>query len=92
MQDYGDLVNALQEGPSAPAIASFEIEWTESKDRHRFYFEPHQWDANLVFNAAKVAWSAKTETAMFVSDPAPTSTTLFAEVGHERSGVFFPQG
>jgi hypothetical protein len=89
MPDYHDGVNALLEGPSVPGVVSFEIKWTKSKDKQRFHFEPDKWDANLVFNTAHVAWSGKTETAMFVSDPASTSTSLFAEVGRERSGVFF---
>jgi hypothetical protein len=89
MEDYHDLVNALLEGPSVPAVASFHIEWAASRDKHRLHYPPGQWDANVVFNSAKVAWSASTATARFVSDPASTSTSLFAEVGHERNGVFF---
>ena len=33
--------------------------------------------------------AGRTETARYVSDPASTSSTLFAEFGHERNGVFF---
>lgn len=92
MRDYFDLVNALLDGPSVPAVASFQIEWSASQDKHRFHYAPDQWDANLVFNSAQVAWQARSESAMYVTDPASTSTGIFAEVGHERSGVFFSQG
>lgn len=89
MRDYHDLGNALMEGESAPAVASFHIEWAASRDRHRFRYPPEKWAASVVFNSAQVAWRARTRTATFVSDPAPTSMSLFAEVGVERSGVFF---
>jgi hypothetical protein len=89
MQDYGDIVNALLEGPSVPAVASFNVDWTASHDRHHFRYPPEQWEGNFVFNTARCAWRAQTKTAMFVSDAASTSTSLFAEVGHERNGVFF---
>jgi len=89
VKDYHDLGNALLEGPSVPAVASFDIEWEASSDQHRFRHVTGGWIAKLVFNSARIAWKAKTATATFVSGPASTSTSLFAEVGHERNGVFF---
>jgi len=38
---------------------------------------------------ATLAWSAEEEGFKFVSDPEDTSTTVFAEIGQERNGVFF---
>ncbi|MGH9839453.1 MAG: hypothetical protein ACREEM_11790 [Blastocatellia bacterium] len=89
LRDFHDLVNALLEGRSVPAVASFEINWTASSNKRQFHYPPGEWDANVVLNSAQVAWEARTATARFVSDPASTSTSLFAEVGHERNGVFF---
>ena len=89
MRDYHDLVNALLNGPSVPALASFHIEWTRSQDKQRLHQPTEQWDANVVFNTATVAWEASTATATYVSDAAATSMSLFGEVGHERNGVFF---
>ncbi|HEY8226931.1 MAG TPA: hypothetical protein VIG25_16765 [Pyrinomonadaceae bacterium] len=89
VEDYHDLLNALLDGPSLEAEVSFRIDWTASQDKHRFSFAPETWAANLVFNTATVEWEGRTETSMFVADPASTSTSLFAEVGHERNGVFF---
>jgi hypothetical protein len=88
--DYHDLINAITGGPSVPGVASFHIEWSASKDRHRFHDPASGFDANVVFNEARAAWKAKTAFASYVSDPAATSFSLFAEVGHERNGVFFP--
>jgi hypothetical protein len=42
--------------------------------------------------AATLEWSAIEAGFSFVSDPASTSSSYFAELGHERNGVFFPQG
>jgi hypothetical protein len=89
VEDYHDLVNALLDGPSVEAEVSFRIDWTMSQDKHRFSFAPETWEANVVFNTATVQWEGRTDTAMFVSDPAATSTSLFAEVGKEHNGVFF---
>ena len=91
-RDFHDINNALAEGPSLPAVVSFDIEWTSSEDKQRFHYEPETWDANVVFNSARAAWEAETEAARYVSDPAWTSLSLFAEVGHERNGAFFPAG
>jgi hypothetical protein len=89
IEDYHDLINALMDGDSVPAVASFRIDWTMSRDKHRFHDVPDGWDANVVFNSATCEWRARTDFATFVSDPATTSTSPFAEVGHERDGVFF---
>jgi hypothetical protein len=94
MRDYFDLINSLLRGPSVPAVASFEIEWTKSHDKHQFHYddvEGEEWDANVVFNSATAAWEGETPDIKFVSDPASTSESFFAEVGTERNGVFFPQ-
>jgi hypothetical protein len=88
-RDYGELGNALMEGPSVPAVASFDIAWTRSADRHRFRDRTNQWRADVVFNTAHAEWSAESRTARYVSNAAETSRSLFAEVGQERNGVFF---
>ena len=51
-RDFHDLGNALAEGPSLPAVVSFDIQWTASNDMHHFHHEPGAWDADVVFNAA----------------------------------------
>ena len=87
--DYFNGDNALVLGPSEPRVVSFHIEWTKSSDKRQFRYEPEQWRANVVIDEAKVEWEAETALAHYVSDPLATSGSLFAEVGHERNGVFF---
>jgi hypothetical protein len=93
--DYFNWPNAAVLGElegTEPGVVSFHIEWTKSKDRRRFSHgagTPDQWRANVVINEAKAEWEGETAKAHYVSDPRATSTSLFAEVGHEHNGVFF---
>jgi hypothetical protein len=89
MPDFFDAPNALVMGPSVPGVVSFHIEWTKSSDKRKFRYVPEQWRADVVINEAKAAWRGDTALASYVSDPIETSQSLFAEVGHERNGVFF---
>jgi hypothetical protein len=43
----------------------------------------------VVLTEARAAWEGETARAHYVSDALVTSHSLFAEVGHERNGVFF---
>ena len=91
-KDYGDIVNALLEGPFLPGICSFDIEWSNSQDKHHFHHEASSFDADVVFNSAQAWWSAETAVARYVADDISPSHSLFAEVGHERNGAYFPNG
>jgi len=44
----------------------------------------------FVRNSAQMEWSAAGGDYTFVSDPIATSSSSFAEIGHERNGSFFP--
>jgi hypothetical protein len=93
--DYFNWPNAAVLGAregSERGIVSCHIEWTKSKDRRRFSNgagTPDQWRANVVINKAKAEWEGETAKAHYVSAPLAKSQSLFAEVGHERNGVFF---
>jgi hypothetical protein len=89
MPDYGDFVNSLLDGPSLPGRVSFRVEWSKSNDKHQFRYVPEQWTANLVFNEARVQWEGETEAMHYVTDADGPQDSLFADVGHERSGEFF---
>jgi hypothetical protein len=93
-RDYHDLVNAITGGPFLAGVVSFRVEWTSSSDRHHFH-DPGTvpgtaFDANVVLNSAQAWWRGETSEALYVADDISTSASLFAEVGHERNGVYFP--
>jgi len=91
VQDYGTLVNSLSGGPSEPATASFEIHWAGRSPRQRVVNTAGEMEAQFIRNSATMEWSATTAKYTFMSQPARTSASVFAEVGHERNGVFFRQ-
>jgi hypothetical protein len=91
-RDYHDLVNAISLGPFLPGVVSFRVEWASSSDKRHFHDAGSSFDATVVLNSAKAWWEGETSEARYVADDISTSASLFAEVGHERNGVYFPAG
>jgi len=89
IQDYGTFVNSLFGGPSEPATVSFEVHWAGRSPRQRVVDPAGEMEGQFIRNAATMEWSATTAKYEFVSQPARTSSSLFAEIGHERNGAFF---
>lgn len=95
VEDYHDLLNALRDGPSEPATVSFDIEWAHARDRvtvdssNNAGFGSHDWGGRFAVTGSKATWSGRTANFSFQSDPAATSNSQFAIIGHERNGVFF---
>ena len=90
IRDFGTLVNALMHGSSVHADVSFHMRWSGVQKRVHLHDEQNEFDAHVIEDSATFAWSARREDFTFVSDPAETSTTIFAEIGSERNGEFFP--
>jgi len=90
MQDDGNLLNALLRGPSIPAIASFRVQWDHPAQRVSVRDEENMFVGKYSHTSASIEWSASNDDGFsFVSNEAETSSTVFAEVGHERNGFFF---
>jgi hypothetical protein len=89
IEDYGTFLNSLSGGPSEPARVSFEVHWTGRPPRQRVVNTAGEMEGQFIRNAATMEWSATTANYKFVSQPARTSSSLFAEIGHERNGAFF---
>jgi hypothetical protein len=96
-QDFGTIPNDLLHGPSVPAIFSFNVRWrglTERVQRHdtvnRYVFEGVEYVLEDVENTVVMTCSVSVPDTdfEFVSDAAGQQV-LFAEIGHERNGVFF---
>ncbi|GAC1564323.1 MAG: hypothetical protein NVS2B7_38250 [Herpetosiphon sp.] len=85
MGDYGD--SAFTGGTPVPGNVSFALEWAPSHDQHTYRYAPHRWEGTFVQTSVTCNWSGRTATSTFSSDT--NNPTIFAEVGHERSGVFF---
>jgi len=89
VRDFFNIPNFLNGGPSVPANVSFHIRWSGVKQRVHLHDNQKKFDAHLIVDTATMAWSAHTKDFTFKSDPANTSTTVFAALGSERNGVFF---
>ena len=98
--DFHDFVNDAEfHGANTPTTLSFRIEWGGPiTGRRNVEDTSNGFAGDFVFNSATMVWSASEPNrpaiwggpAMYVSDPANTSHSDFAMVGHERNGVFFP--
>jgi hypothetical protein len=86
---YPSIPDALNGGSSVPAVVSFHILWSGVKQRSHLHDNQKKFDAKLIMDTATMDWSAHTKDFKFESDPANTSTTIFAAIGRERNGVFF---
>lgn len=93
--DYGNINNALFVGENPiPGIVSFRVEWegVEEKLHIRNTDPVYGGFAGLfIRNSAQMEWTAQVGDFLFESDPLETSSSSFAEIGHERNGCFFPQ-
>ena len=85
--DFGNVVNALTGGaPIAAAMVSFDANWSGVDERVKIRNESTDFAGEFIHNSATLAWSASQPGFTFTSDPADSH---FAEIGHERNGVFF---
>jgi len=91
LEDYFNVANALMDGSEVDAvIESLNIQWGGSGRRVKTNDSTNGFSLDAIENTATMEWSAHNANGFrFVSDPAKTSLSEFAEVGHERNGVFF---
>lgn len=89
MYDYFNIPNALFHfAPPASATVSFEVTWSGVTGRTQIGDPSLPFTADIVYTEATMSWTATTGGTTFQSDAASTSQSVFAELGHERNGVF----
>ncbi len=104
VEDYGNLANALRDGPSSPASVSYTMRWsgvkarvdvtdfetsTNPPDNHRFAGRFIEGTAVIERFTATVFDASANTIFSFVADPSRATMSKFAEIGRERNGVFF---
>lgn len=88
--DAHDIVSALSRLPADPSSVSFKVRWFNATTPLEHVRDTtNRFDLAFRQTMAAIQWSAVTPSFKFVSDPASTSVTDFAELGRERNGVFF---
>jgi hypothetical protein len=90
-EDYHNLLNALQDGPSEPASVSFKMRWTATAPAIRVTDSVHGFTGRFRISTVKIEWTAQTPTFEFVSDAANITINVSSVIGRERNGVFFSQ-
>jgi len=88
-----------------PATVSFDVVWTGPVTRRVTVVDAtDQFAGTFNENQAVVTWSAQSSSGFsFISNPGDSSTStpgapnisttyFFAEIGHEKNGIFFPHG
>ena len=89
MEDYTNVINALLDGTSQPASVSFAIHWKPSFNRFKVRDPKTDMAGEFVQNTATMTWSATSASHVYFSGPENSSTSISAQIGHERNGVFF---
>ena len=91
--DFGDFGNSLFGGgaPPVPATVSFTVRWFGVLERVKVVNPDNGFAGQFIRNSAQMEWSASVGDYEFVSAPASTSASDFAEIGEERNGVYFPR-
>lgn len=88
-EDYHDIVSALTGGPGIPGSVSFDLHWFGTTQTQTARDTTNHFTGVYQIDSATIAWSANRQGFKFHSDPADTSTTVFAMIGSERNGAFF---
>ena len=95
VSDFFTIPNSFLHGaiiPPVPATVSFAIHWGGAGNKITLRDPANGFTGDFVENSASIAWSATSAGLLYQSGAEDTSVSVFAEVGHERNGVFFPQG
>ncbi len=75
--------------PNPASTVSFDMEWSGETAALKVKDLVNGYSGEYRECSATIEWTAQEAGFMFVSDPASTSTTRFAEIGRERNGKFF---
>ena len=88
VRDWTTIANSLANGLSVPASVSLDIRWSGVNRRVTAVDEEDGFAGVFLEDVATVEFSVEQDGFAFVSDPAETSISHFAEIGEERNGVF----
>jgi hypothetical protein len=94
IQDFFLIPNSLGlVKPPIPPVAvtvSFDINWSGAAKAVKIRDTTNGFAGKFYPDTATMTWSAQEGSSKFVSGKASNSTTVFAEIGRERNGSFFP--
>lgn len=88
--DYGNLRNALTDGPEVDATISFHMKWKATGDPFSVSDSVHTFRGQFSFATVAIEWNATVPSSgfSFASDPS-TNVTVKGVIGSEKNGIFF---
>jgi hypothetical protein len=87
--EFHDVISALTHQPAQPGVVSFDVRWGGRTKAYTVRDAANGYAGGFVEGVVSIAWTGEAGGYRFVSDPASTSQSLFAIIGHERNGVYF---
>jgi hypothetical protein len=92
LKDYFTIANSLFGGGPSPinATVSFDVIWGGVTARAKIRDAAKGFAGEFAHTGATIAWSASESGFSFASN-ASGQAVAFAEIGHERNGVFFAE-
>jgi len=91
IKDWTDFAQSLAQLTSRPAVVSFDLRFLEPDKRYTVKNESEQFVYDFVTTKSTIVWSADQDDFHFVSDGPDPSKSVFASLGRERNGVYFPK-
>lgn len=90
IEDYGNLENALKDGPEVDASVSFNMTWTATGDPFNVSDPVHAFAGRFSLATVDITWSA-TAPHGFEFTSSPGITQFKSVFGRERNGMFFSE-
>jgi hypothetical protein len=94
IHDYGTALNSLFGGGPTPldGRVSFKVAWSGAGERLNIKNQDPVYGGfagEFIRSSAQMEWTGTVGDLTFASAPLATSSSSFAEIGHERNGSFF---
>src|SRR5262249_8887408 len=90
--DFGTGEHAIFGGGPAPipGTVSFTVRWSGVQQFVTIHNTAQNFAGIFLRDSAQMEWTATVGPYRFVSAPMATSSSIWAEFGNERNGVYFP--
>jgi hypothetical protein len=89
VRDYYNIPNSLNNGDSVAATVSYTIHWDGVTGRRQVRNTDLRVAGLFVDTAATIEWSGSNANGFAFTSSPVGQTTISAQIGHERNGVFF---
>lgn len=88
--DGYNVFSSIGGGPTEPATVGFDVWWRTPTAVEQLTDATAGFAATLLDVTSTMAFTAKTSDFVFVSDPPDSANSIFARIGYEANGAFFP--